>query len=134
MRVVKEQSMSGAPGNNKSVPIDRSMLAEISGGDQSIERKLLTVFRQVNEVDAAALKEALEKQDVVSITRAAHRISGAGKMAGAMALAGICERIEHAGRANDWDTIAASRDALYRELERVNTYLGTIQLTSGPGP
>lgn len=122
--------MSAPPGDGKSVPIDRLKLAEISGGDPSIERKLLTVFRRANDADVAALKEALEKRDIVSVTRASHRVKGAGKMVGAMTLADICERIEHAGRARDWDTMAANSDALYRELERVNAYLGTLYLAS----
>jgi HPt (histidine-containing phosphotransfer) domain-containing protein len=124
--------MSGPPGDGKSAPIDRSKLAEISGGDQSIECRLLTVFRRANDADVAALKEALEKRDMVSVTRASHRVKGAGKIVGAMAIADICERIEHAGRAGDWDTIAASSDALCLELDRINAYLGTLYRTSAP--
>ncbi len=124
--------MSGPPGDGNSAPIDRSKLAAISGGDQSLERKLLTVFRRANDADVAALKAALENQDIVSVTRASHRVKGAGKLVGAMALATICERIEHAGRAGDWDTVAANSDALYRELDRVNAYLGTLYRTSAP--
>ena len=118
--------MSGLPGNGESAPIDRSELAEISGGDQSLERKMLSVFRQANDADAAALKEALEKQDIASVTRLSHRVKGASRMVGAIALAGICARIEHAGRASDWGTIAANREALYRELDRVNAYLSAL--------
>ncbi len=39
--------------------------------------------------------------------RAAHRLKGASRMAGAAVLAEVCEEIERAGRANDWEAIAA---------------------------
>ena len=118
--------MSGLPVNGESVPIDRSELAEISGGDQSIERELLSVFRRVNDADAAALTAALEQQDIASVTRLSHRVKGASNLVGAIVLANICARIEQAGRASDWRTIAANREALYRELDRVNAYLSTL--------
>ena len=124
--------MSGPSGDGQSAAIDRSKLAELSGGDPSIERKLLTVFRLANDVDVAALKEALEKRDIVSVTRASHRVKGAGRIVGAMALADICGRIDHAGRAGDWVTIAANREALCRELDRVNACLGTLDRTPAP--
>ncbi len=124
--------MSGSPGDGQPAAIDRSKLAELSGGDPSIERKLVTVFRRANDADVAALKEALEKRDIVSVMRASHRVKGAGKIVGAMGLADICEGIEHAGRAGDWDTIAANREALCRELDRVNACLGTLYRTPAP--
>jgi len=44
-------------------------------------------------------------------------------MVGAMALAEVCDRIERAGRAGNWDAIAAERSALEREVERLNAWL-----------
>lgn len=102
------------------------MLAEITGGDQSIERRLLAVFRQTNDADAAAFATALERRDIAAATRASHRVMGASKIVGAAVLADICAKIVQAGQAGEWDTIAANRDAFYRELERVNAYLGTL--------
>ena len=117
--------MSDSPDGEKGVPIDRSELAEISGGDRSFEHQMLAIFRQANDADVAALKQALANRDVAAVTRCSHRVKGAGRMVGARALAGICEKIEQAGYAGDWDVIAAQGEALDCELERVYAYLGT---------
>ena len=120
--------MSDTPGNGRPAPIDRSTLGEISGGDHSIERRMLTIFRKTNDADATALKEALERRDIASVTRASHRVMGASNWVGAIVLANICKRIARAGCANDWDTIAANRDTLYCELDRVNAYLDMLSV------
>jgi signal transduction histidine kinase/ActR/RegA family two-component response regulator/HPt (histidine-containing phosphotransfer) domain-containing protein len=104
-------------------PIDRSALAEITGGDAAMERDILLDFRGTNDGDAAMLRDALDKRDIALATRASHRIKGASRTVGALSLADVCERIERAGRANDWGTMSASREAFERELERLNAWL-----------
>ncbi len=118
--------MSDLPDDGAGAPIDRSELAEISGGDRLIEQQMLAVFRRANDADVAALRQALANRDVATVKRCTHRVKGASRMVGARALTGICEKIEQAGHAGDWDAIAAQGEALDRELERVYAYLGTL--------
>ena len=125
-----ETSVSSAQANGEPVPIDRAALAVISRGDQAIEHRMLTVFRKANDADATALKQALDGHDIISVTRVSHRVMGAGRLVGALALADICGKIAAAGHAGDWDTIAANRDALDRELDRVNACLDTLLMTA----
>ena len=115
--------MSASQDSGKRVPIDLAALAEISRGDKAVERRLLSIFRKANDTDAAALKAALAQRDTAAVIRAAHRVMGASKMAGATTLAAICGSIAQAGQDSDWNTIAANKDAFYREVERVNAYL-----------
>jgi len=109
-----------------TAPIDRSELAEVSGGDRLVEQQMLATFRRANGADVAALRQALANRDLAAVTRCTHRIKGAGRMIGAKALTGICEKIEQAGPAGDWDVMAAQGEALDRELDRVYAYLGTL--------
>jgi HPt (histidine-containing phosphotransfer) domain-containing protein len=44
-------------------------------------------------------------------------------MVGAMALAGVCERMEKAGRRASWQDVALEQAALELEIERLNTWL-----------
>jgi HPt (histidine-containing phosphotransfer) domain-containing protein len=88
-----------------------------------MERDILLDFRGTNDGDAAVLIEALDKRDIALATRASHRIKGASRTIGALSLADVCERIERAGRANDWGTMSASREAFEHELERLNAWL-----------
>jgi PAS domain S-box-containing protein len=107
-------------------PIDRSQLAEISGGDAAAERDILSDFRSVNDDDVIILGQALEKRDIVQVMRISHGIKGASKTIGANGLAVASERLEHAGRANDWPLVDANKDAFYQELERLNNYLNSL--------
>ena len=77
-------------------------------------------------VDAAMLEQAVAKGDTPQVTRATHRIKGASRMVGAMGLAGVCERIERASRANDWPTVEASMGAFHEEWMRLNVYLDSL--------
>ena len=87
---------------------------------------MLATFRRANDADIAALRLALANRDAATVKRCTHRVKGAGRLVGARALTGICEKIEQAGYASDWDAIAAQGEALDRELERVYAYLGTL--------
>jgi len=109
-----------------AAPLDRSVLGAISGGDAAAEREILMDFRRVNDEDAAMLKEAVAKSDIPQVTRASHRIKGASKMVGAAGLASVCERIESAGRSNDWATVAASMAVFHQELRRLNAYFDSL--------
>jgi len=111
------------PGDGDGAPIDRSSLAVITGGDAAMEREILAEFRAANDADLAALRSALDERDIAKVTHASHRVKGACKMVGALALAGVCERMEKAGRRNSWQDVAVEQDALARELERLNAWL-----------
>ena len=79
-------------------PLDRSSLAQISGGDAAMEREILADFKSANDTDMQELRQALAQRDLKQITHASHRVKGACRMVGATALASVCERMEKAGR------------------------------------
>ncbi len=106
----------------QAAPLDRSALADLTGGDVQAEREILTDFRRVNDEDAAMLKRAVDKSDFAAVATASHRIKGASRMIGAMALAGVCERLERAGSASDWESVASNMGVFGHELDRLNTY------------
>jgi HPt (histidine-containing phosphotransfer) domain-containing protein len=109
------------PGSN--VAVDWSVLAGISKGEASVERELIGLFRRLNDQDVESLYKALALGDIASAVRASHRISGAGCVIGAAGLAAVCNRLESAGRARDWDAVQASMFEFAHEMERVNACL-----------
>ena len=114
-----------------AAPVDADALAELSGGDRSVERDILREFRAANDADALALQEALGRRHLADIVRAAHRIKGASRMVGARDLAAVCAAIEQSGRAEDLTGVLA-REAVFRaELARLNAYLDTAVM-GGP--
>ena len=110
----------------KGSAIDRSKLAALSKGKVSVERELITMFRRLNDEDVAKLHLAVSAGDIPGAVHAAHRMSGASKMIGALRFAAVCERIEVAGRANDFDAVKAHMPALQQEVERVYVCLDSI--------
>jgi CheY-like chemotaxis protein/two-component sensor histidine kinase len=106
----------------QTAPLDRSALADLTGGDMQAEREILNDFRRVNDEDAAMLRRAVDKSDFAAIATASHRIKGASRMIGATALAGVCEHLERASSASDWESVASNLDVFGHELERLNAY------------
>jgi PAS domain S-box-containing protein len=102
--------------------LDRSILAAISGGDARLELDILADFRRVNDEDVALLSRAVMSVDLPGVTAGSHRIKGASRSVGAVALAAVCERIEHAARVTDWIAIEANMGAFRRETARLNAY------------
>ncbi len=109
-----------------AVPVNRSVIAEFSGGDASTERHIFTEFRSANDEDAAMLKRALATSDSEQITRTTHRMLGASRMIGALDFARVCESIEHASRTNDWAAVESHMSAFQHELQRLNAYLDAL--------
>ena len=119
-------SRPGASVPVEAAPVDRSVLAEISGGDAAAEREIFLDFRRVNDEDAAMLKQAVTNSDIPQVTRASHRMKGACKMVGAMGLASVCASIEHASRASDWPAVEANMGAFHQEWLRLNAYFDSL--------
>jgi CheY-like chemotaxis protein/HPt (histidine-containing phosphotransfer) domain-containing protein len=106
--------------------MDRSVLAELSGGDAASERRILEDFQRANDRDAEALWRAVAERDTKQVTRVAHRMLGASRMVGAKRIALVCERIESAGRTNDWNAIAAGAETYQCEWLQLNAYFDSL--------
>lgn len=82
-------------------PIDRSALEIYSNGDIQIELDILKDFQSSNQEDVEALSDAVHTDNAERISWSAHRIKGASRMVGAMALGDVAEQLEKAGKAGD---------------------------------
>ncbi len=102
--------------------MDDSALEAIAVGPES-RREVLADFRRYNDADSEALESAIGHSDLPAIAHAAHRIKGASRMVGAVALAAVVERIERSSRAGDWDATVACMEAFRRELGRLNEHI-----------
>jgi signal transduction histidine kinase/CheY-like chemotaxis protein/CHASE3 domain sensor protein/HPt (histidine-containing phosphotransfer) domain-containing protein len=109
------------------VKIDRSMLAELSGGDAESERRILQDFRRANDTDAESLWRAVAEHDTAQVSRVAHRMLGASRMIGAKRIALVCERIESASRANDWKAVTAGAEMYQFEWLQLNLYFDSLE-------
>lgn len=115
-------------GNNPDTVVDRSVLAAMSRGDASIEREFITLYRRLNDEDMVKLHAAVAAGQIAAAVQASHRISGASRMIGAIALAAASSRVEHASRAGSLQDVKAELPALEREIARVHTFLDLLLL------
>ena len=106
-----------------SAELDRSVLAELSGGDAGVERDILLDFRRVNDADALILRRAVSDGDMSLVTRISHRIKGACRMIGAKSLAKACADIEDASRAGDFIGTREQMSAFQVHLSNLNDQL-----------
>ncbi len=109
-----------------ALPIDRRVLSTVAGGNPRTEQQIVKMFRQLNDDDVAGLSQAVATGDMASAALTSHRMSGAARTIGALGLAGICEQLEAAGRANDADTIRTTMTGFHRELQNVYAYIETL--------
>lgn len=66
---------------------------------RALRRKTLADFERRCRTDVRMLQEAFDSEDLCTLMEVAYAIAGAGRTAGAVRLAGACEAIERAGRA-----------------------------------
>jgi PAS domain S-box-containing protein len=103
-----------------ATPIDRSLVAARWGADEATMRSTLREFRRFNDGDAELLRQAVDSADMAQVMNAAHRMLGASRMIGASDFAGVCERVQRAGRQGDWKAVTAEMRAFHAEWTRLN--------------
>jgi PAS domain S-box-containing protein len=93
-------------------PVDRTALAEVTGGDAEFERELIEVFVASGDRELAALLAALATPDLAQVRRHAHALKGASANLRAVPLADSARRLEAAAAAGD----ASAAQAAAREV------------------
>lgn len=79
--------------------LDAQVLAELTGGDTADAQRLLQEFVHTAAQDLVALDSALRADRRADAAREAHRLKGAARLVGALALAELAERWEQHLRA-----------------------------------
>jgi signal transduction histidine kinase/CheY-like chemotaxis protein len=102
-----DDELQAAALKTKAPPIlDLAALIENADGDEEVRAATLQLFLQSLTVDLAALADAMQAEDLSAVALIAHRIKGAARMVGALALAAASEAVEAGARAAD---LAAAR-------------------------
>jgi HPt (histidine-containing phosphotransfer) domain-containing protein len=107
-------------------PIDRSVLAELSVGGTAMELEIILRFHVFNVADVETLTRAVEQLNLDLLIHAAHRIKGASRTVGALALGEASERLELAGRAGDWHAVGSHMKAFEHEVGRLDDYVKSL--------
>jgi PAS domain S-box-containing protein len=106
--------------------IDHGILLEITGNDEELAAEFLRRFREQQESLFLPVKQALDDIDMPAIKTAAHRLKGAARTIGAVALSEVCDDIESTAMAGDHLRFRDIRQAFLREAERLAQYLSKV--------
>jgi CheY-like chemotaxis protein len=99
--------------------VDFDVLSNIAP-NRAEQSEILLEFQTQNELDIHALHAALQAQDTNALRHAAHRIKGAARMVGAIALEKVCTKIEQAAQHKALPEAIAAARALDYVVEQLN--------------
>jgi len=105
------------------MPLDKSVLDELTGGDKKENRALLDDFLQATDQDTAAMQLAREQGDLLQLGREAHKIKGASRLVGAVELAHAAAELELATKSEDWSQLLPLCADVHTSAERLRQFV-----------
>ena len=94
-------------GSSVAGAVDTSALTEIFGDDAETIAEILSDFLAPAFENIAEVEAAVAAQEAAQVAAACHKLKSSARAVGANALSDQCQRLERAGRSNDWETIHA---------------------------
>jgi len=93
--------------------IDPAALKDVFGDDDETFREILADFIEPSQAIVKDIHAAYGARNAEGIGAAGHKLKSSSRSVGAGALADLCQQLETAGKAGDWDGI----ERLYPELD-----------------
>jgi len=116
-------SQEPLPQLQRPPPFDADVLASLTGGNDADLRALLADYLTSTREDLAVLDIARAAGDLPALTRQAHKLKGAARIVGALELAAAAERLEAAGREDDWAAVLPLATDVATAGERLRLYV-----------
>jgi PAS domain S-box-containing protein len=115
-----------APNSEISAPtgpavFDRPALSARLMGDADLIKEIIAGFLKDMPKQIQSLKRHIDRRDAGSAGKQAHAIKGAAANAGGMALSAVAGKMEKAGKAGQWEEIAALMPELKRQFDLLRT-------------
>jgi PAS domain S-box-containing protein len=106
--------------------VDPAFLCDSFGDDAELIAEILGDYVEPALEIVAEIDAAYAAHSAADITAAAHKLKSASRAIGADSLADLCESLEAAGKADDWDTIEADYPALAAAVEAVKAHIEAL--------
>jgi HPt (histidine-containing phosphotransfer) domain-containing protein len=108
-------------------PINLDALNKVFEGKTERGLVYLRKFPTHAEVNVAEINAAREARAADKIIFHAHRFKSSARMVGAESLGSICQRLEAAGREEDWAIIDALCAEMARSMEEIRAFIDEIE-------
>lgn len=103
--------------------IDTSALNQFIGDDPAMHRKFLNNFLAPATLTINEIHAAFEAQSPAKVGERAHKLKSSARTIGANALADLCELLEIAGQADNWENIKTLHNELNDCFQLVQTFI-----------
>jgi two-component system, sensor histidine kinase and response regulator len=123
LEALKTPPAEAAPPSPSAV-FDRTLLLERVGGDESIFIEILQVFVDDTPLRIQEMREAILKQDLANLRRAAHTVKGASANVGGAALQAAAFELETAASKGDIGSAPAQLATIISEFEKLRKAIG----------
>ena len=118
---------SGYDMSSLAPPVDRELLLDQVGGDESLVIELGQIFREEVPSMKETLRSSLSAEDVdTAVKRAAHRVRGSLLSMSALQGAAIADALESAGKNSAGAEYSGLIEALCDEIDRVDVFLAAL--------
>ena len=111
---------------NEGAVVDPAFLRESFGDDDDLIRELLGDYVEPALDIVAEIDAAYGETSASAVAAAAHKLKSASRAIGADTLADLCESLETAGKAGDWEAIEAGYPALAPAMTAVRAHIEAL--------
>ncbi len=118
-------STARAPGVKpvSETPVDITVLEDLVGRDPDVIHEFLRAFWISTAKTASELRAACERRDTALVADLAHKLKSPARSVGALRLAEICDELQQAANAPDFEALEKCLPRFEAENARVEEYL-----------
>jgi HPt (histidine-containing phosphotransfer) domain-containing protein len=117
---------TAAAPRDESAVVDPAFLRQSFGDDPELIAEILGDYLEPAMAVVAELDAAYGERSAARIAAGAHKLKSASRAIGADTLADLCERLEAAGKADDWPTVEVDHRALAPAMEAVKAHIEAL--------
>ena len=107
-------------------PIDPSALKSVFGDDEDTFREILKDFVEPAASNVSEIEASYADRSADGVAAAAHKLKSSARSVGANELADLCQTLETAGKAEDWDEIDKTVPHLASAIQGVVDYIDDL--------
>ena len=113
--------------DDSASPVDLSALRDIFGDDDETLKEILVDFVQPATDIVGEINAAYEQKSSAGIGAAAHKLKSSSRAVGAHQLADLCQVLEKAGKADEWESVEHEYPKINGLLAEVTEYISAME-------
>ena len=121
---VKPEAEDG--GDDGDGAIDPSALKSVFGDDEATFKEILNDFVDPATSNVKDIEASFADRSTDGVAKAAHKLKSSARSVGANDLADLCQTLETAGKAENWDEIDEAAPRLPSTIQRVVEYINNL--------